>query len=169
MGFFSRLFKENTATKFTLLAPVNGKLVPASQIPDATFSEGILGPTIGIEPSADGTVYSPCDGTISQIFKTGHAVTITSTNNVEILIHVGINTVDLQGEGFQALVKDDQQVKAGDPLIKFDSNVIKGKGLSNVVPVVICNSQDFASVEFVEQNQDVTHSSVICTIVPNKE
>lgn len=165
MGLFDKLFGNKQPANITLKAPLNGELIPIQEIPDPTFSECVLGPTTCFKPGTDGTVYAPCDGVITQIFKTAHAVTITSTDKVEILIHVGINTVDLNGEGFEALVTDDEQVKAGQPLIKFDQEVIAKAGLSNLVPMVICNSTDFQSVEYITPRA-VTTNDDICTIIP---
>lgn len=165
MGFFNKLFGGNKPSIITLKSPIKGEMINVADIPDPTFAESVLGPTIGFKPGEDGTVYAPCDGVVTQIFKTAHAVTLTSTDKVEILIHVGINTVDLKGEGFEALVKDDEQVKAGQPLIRFDSKVIAAHGLSNLVPFVVCNSTDFKSVEFIEPRAVGTDDDV-CTIHP---
>ena len=165
MGFLDKLFGNKQSTVITLKAPLNGEMIPIQEIPDPTFSECVLGPTACFKPGEDGTVYAPCDGVITQIFKTAHAVTITSKDKVEILIHVGINTVDLKGEGFEALVADDQEVTAGQPLIKFDQAVIAKTGLSNLVPMVICNGMDFKSVEYAAPRA-VTTNDNICTIFP---
>lgn len=165
MGFLDKLFGNKQAANLTLKSPINGELIPTQEIPDPTFSECVLGPTACLKPGTDGTVYAPCDGVISQIFKTAHAVTITSKDGVEILIHVGINTVDLKGEGFEALVADEQEVKVGQPLIKFDQEVIAKAGLSNLVPMVILNAMDFKSAEFVAPRAITTNDDV-CTIIP---
>ncbi len=142
----AKIFGSNSkSNNIELLSPVNGKIVNKNEIPDPTFAEDILGPTLGIEPT-EGVVYAPCDCKIEQIFKTGHAVSISTKDKLEILIHVGINTVDLKGEGFTALVEDNMEVTKGTPLIKFDIDLIKEKGFSTVVPVVICNASDFGEV-----------------------
>lgn len=168
MGFFDKLFGGNKPANITLKSPIKGDMINVTEIPDPTFAESVLGPTTCFKPGDDGTVYAPCDGVVTQIFKTAHAVTLTSTDNVEILIHVGINTVDLKGEGFEALVKDDDQVKAGQPLIRFDNKVIAQHGLSNLVPVVVCNASDFKSVEFIAPKA-VTTDDDICTIQPAEQ
>ncbi|MBO8415967.1 MAG: PTS glucose transporter subunit IIA [Proteobacteria bacterium] len=148
--------------KITLNSPVKGQLIDKAAIPDPTFADGILGATAGFL-SSDGVIYAPCDGQITQIFRTGHALTITSVNGVEILIHVGINTVDLKGRGFKALVEQDQKVKCGDELIKFEIETIKEAGFSLEIPMVICNGDDFAKVEFIAPCE-VTPASAVCTI-----
>lgn len=165
MGLFDKFFGSKKAEVIKLNSPLNGEIIDVKEIPDPTFSDCVLGPTICFKPGEDGTVYAPCDGTVTQIFKTAHALTITSNDKVELLIHVGINTVDLKGEGFEAYVKDDDVVKCGQPLIKFDQQVIAKAGLSNLVPVVICNAMDFKSVDFVGP-QSVTTNDQFCTINP---
>ena len=166
MRFLDKLLGKKAVEPIQIFAPLNGAILERQEIPDPTFSDEVLGPTLCFKPEGDDqTIYAPCDGVISQIFKTAHAVTITSKDKVEILIHVGINTVDLKGEGFEALVKDDEEVKAGQPLIKFDQEIIAQAGLSNLVPMVICNAMDFKSVEYVSPRA-VTTNDDICTIIP---
>ena len=113
MGFFDKLFgnkaeEEETAKFFgqskTVLAPIRGKVLAQADIPDETFAQGILGPGCGIEPTGK-TVYAPFDGTVNQVASTLHAVGLTSVDGIEILIHVGMDTVEMQGKGFKALVK----------------------------------------------------------------
>ena len=119
MGFFDKLFggksKDENTAKFTnqsktVLTPLQGKVLAQADIPDETFAQGILGPGCGIEPTGD-TVYAPFDGTVTQIATTLHAVGITSNDGIELLIHVGMDTVDMKGQGFTALVKENQKVR----------------------------------------------------------
>ena len=128
MGFFDKLFggksKDENTAKFTnqsktVLTPLQGKVLAQADIPDETFAQGILGPGCGIEPTGD-TVYAPFDGTVTQIATTLHAVGITSNDGIELLIHVGMDTVDMKGQGFTVLVKENQKVTAGTPLLKVD-------------------------------------------------
>ena len=114
MGFFDKLFggksKDENTAKFTnqsktVLTPLQGKVLAQADIPDETFAQGILGPGCGIEPTGD-TVYAPFDGTVTQIATTLHAVGITSNDGIELLIHVGMDTVEMNGKGFKALVKE---------------------------------------------------------------
>lgn len=165
MGLFDKLFGGKKADEIVIKSPVNGDIIELSEVPDPTFAECVLGPTTAFRPGEDGTVYAPCDGVITQIFKTAHAVTITSADKVELLIHIGINTVDLKGEGFQAFVKDDDEVKAGQPLIKFDQQIIANAGLSSVIPVVVCNASDFKDVTFAQPGK-VAVGDQICTVQP---
>lgn len=174
MGFISSLFgkkedeAQSTPSTYTLKAPLDGELVSAEETGDPTFADQILGPTVAFTPSDDSdcTVYAPCDAIVTQLFKTSHAVTLSSKDgSVEMLIHIGVNTVDLKGEGFTALVTDDQEVKAGDPLLKFDGKLLQSKGYKLIVPMAICNASDFEDVTFAEP-QAVTKQDVICTITP---
>ena len=131
MGFFDKLFggKHDAAPKFagekmTVMAPIDGTVIPLEQLPDETFAAAILGPGCGIEPTGD-TVYAPFDGTITQVASTLHAIGITSDDGIELLIHVGMDTVEMQGKGFTALVKEEQKVKAGTALLKVDLDAIR--------------------------------------------
>lgn len=161
MSLFGNLFAKKD-NQIHIFSPVQGNVVLASDIPDPTFAENILGPTTAIIPTT-GHVYAPFDGTITQIFKTGHALTITSKDGVELLIHVGINTVDLKGEGFKALVADNQEVTKGTPLIDFDINFIMEKGYNIIVPVVICNPTDFTNINFTAPG-NVNNETIICSL-----
>ena len=169
MGFLDKLLGKKAVEPIQIYAPLNGAILERQEIPDPTFSDEVLGPTLCFKPEGDDqTIYAPCDGVISQIFKTAHAVTITSKDKVEILIHVGINTVDLKGQGFEAYVHDDQEVKAGQPLIRFDSKVIADAGLCGYVPFVILNASDYATCQFVTP-QPITTKDVVCTLTAKEE
>jgi PTS system sucrose-specific IIC component len=128
-----------------VLQPVKGKVIPLEDIPDETFASGILGQGVGIEPS-EGIVMAPFDGVVTSVFDTKHAITLES-NGMEMLIHVGINTVNMKGEGFTAFVKDGDTVKAGQKLLGFDRNAIKKAGYSDTVAVLMGNSDDMDGVE----------------------
>ena len=138
MGFFDKLFggkaeQEETAKFFgqskTVLTPIRGKVLAQADIPDETFAQGILGPGCGIEPTGK-TVYAPFDGTVNQVASTLHAVGLTSDDGIEVLIHVGMDTVEMNGKGFKALVKEGDKVKAGTPLLKVDLDAIKAAGIA---------------------------------------
>ena len=122
-----------------------GTFVPMESIPDPTFSEGILGICCGIEPET-GKVYSPMDGTISQLADTLHAIGIEA-GGVELLIHVGIDTVSMKGDGFKSHVSEGQSVKKGDLLLTMDLEKIKAAGHPATIMVIVTNSDDLASVE----------------------
>ena len=148
MGFFSKLFggAKAEAPANEIYAPVAGKAVDVTEVPDPTFSSGMLGKGIAILPS-DGKIYAPCDGTVSVMFETGHAVSMVADCGAEVLIHVGLETVGLQGKGFTVHAQNGQKVKKGDLLIEVDLDVLKEAGLNPITPVLICNSDDFSKFE----------------------
>ena len=129
----------------TVLQPVKGKVIAREAIPDDTFASGVLGDGVGIEPS-DELVVAPFDGTISSVAESQHAVGVES-NGMEMLIHVGVDTVNMQGDGFTCLVKEGDEVKAGQPLIRFSREKIKAAGYSDTVAVLLTNSDDLEGVE----------------------
>ena len=129
----------------TVLQPVKGTVIARESIPDDTFASGVLGDGVGIIPEDD-LVVSPFDGTISSVAESQHAVGIES-NGMEMLIHVGVDTVNMQGDGFTCLVKEGDEVKAGQPLIRFDREKIKAAGYSDTVAVLLTNSDDLDGVE----------------------
>ncbi len=161
MGFFSKLFggAKAEAPANEIYAPVAGKAVDVTEVPDPTFSSGMLGKGIAILPS-DGKIYAPCDGTVSVMFDTGHAVSLTADNGAEVLVHVGLETVGLKGEGFTIHAQNEQKVKKGDLLIEVDLEVLKAKGLNPITPVLICNSDEYTRFETVT-GQDVAAGDVV--------
>lgn len=130
----------------TVYAPLEGKVVALTDVPDATFAEGVLGLGAAIEPAV-GEVVAPADGEVSSIFDTHHAVGLTLDNGMELLIHVGINTVALNGEGFTAHVSEGDRVKRGQPLISFDKEFIISKGYPIITPVIISNADDYKEIK----------------------
>ena len=130
----------------TVYAPVSGNVVPSEQIPDETFAAGILGRGVGIEPS-EGVVVAPFDGEISSVTETHHAVGVTSPDGMELLIHVGVDTVDMKGDGFQCFVKAGQKVKAGEKLITFDREKIAAAGHPDMVAVLLTNADDYKDLK----------------------
>lgn len=141
MGFFKNLFSKNVDA---LYAPVAGKAVPVTQVPDPTFAEEMLGKGIAIEPT-EGKVYAPCDATVDMMFETGHAVSLVADFGAEILIHVGLETVSLKGEHFTIRAKNGDKVKKGDLLIEFDLEAIRAKGFNTITPMLVCNSADYGT------------------------
>ena len=126
-------------------APVSGTVIPSEEIPDETFAAGVLGQGVGIQP-AEGFIAAPFDGEISSVAETRHAVGITSPDGMEVLIHVGVDTVAMNGEGFECFVQEGQTVKAGEKLIAFDRDKIAAAGHPDVVVVLVTNSDDYESV-----------------------
>lgn len=124
-----------TGDTLKLVAPITGNLISLSEIPDPVFSQGMMGTGFGIEP-AEGKVVSPVNGKVISVFPTKHAVTLQANNGTEILIHFGLDTTLLKGEGFTSYVSDGQAVKAGDLLLTVDVEAIKDKVPSLNTPVV---------------------------------
>ena len=124
-----------------LLAPLNGKAIPLDKVSDATFASGALGNGAAIIPS-EGVVYSPVDGEISMFYDTKHAIGITANDGTEILIHIGIDTVNLEGKPFKGFIKEGDKVSCGDKLVEFDIDMIKKAGCDIVTPVIITNTDD---------------------------
>ena len=144
MGFFDKLFggKHDAAPKFagekmTVMAPIDGTVIPLEQIPGC-----------GIEPTGD-TVYAPFDGTITQVASTLHAIGITSDDGIELLIHVGMDTVEMQGKGFTALVKEEQKVKAGTALLKVDLDAIRAANHPTTTAVIVTNADDLPKLHII--------------------
>lgn len=129
-------------------APIRGQVVPMEEIPDPTFASGVLGVGCGIVPE-EGEVVAPFDGAISSAAATAHAVGIESPDGIELLIHVGIDTVSLDGKGFRLLCAQGDQVKAGQPILRFDLDVIHKAKLSTVTAIMVTNADDYDNVSLI--------------------
>lgn len=131
----------------TVCSPMNGELVELSKVPDPTFAEGILGQGVAILP-AEGKLYSPVDATVSSVFDTKHAIALATDTGAEMLMHVGLETVSLNGKYFTPRVKDGDKVKTGDLLLEFDLDAIK-KDFQTFTPVLVTNADEFSSVDVI--------------------
>lgn len=159
MGFLDGIFRKK---ELEIGAPAAGRCVSIKTVPDPTFSEEILGKGVAVEPS-EGKFYAPADGTVSTLFPTLHAVGITTAGGVEILIHVGLDTVNLKGEHFTAHVETGKAVSKGDLLLEADLKAIADAGYHTITPVLICNSADFNEV-VPEEEKDVKPGDCILRI-----
>jgi len=146
-----------------LYSPVKGRVVPLSEVADETFAGELLGTTIAVEPE-DGKVTAPCDGEITNIFETGHAVCLTTKTGGELLIHIGIDTVKMDGTGFVKKVADGDQVKAGDVLVEVDLDAVKEAGHPATTMMILANADDFSEVEKAEPGE-VTSTDEVCRLV----
>lgn len=146
----------------TIKAPLSGKVVKLSQLNDQVFASGLMGKGIAIEPT-NGEVCAPVTGTITSILPTKHAIGITSDEGVELLIHVGMDTVELKGVGFECFVNENEHVKAGDLLLKADLKKIKAAGFSVTTPIVVTNTKEYSAVEVISSTE-VTKGHPLITI-----
>ena len=135
-----------------ICAPIKGETVPSKEVSDPTFAEELLGKAIAIKP-VEGKVYAPFDGEVLLMFETNHAVSLVSTKGAEILIHVGIDTILLKGEHYTAHIKSGSVIKKGDLLLEFDIDAIKTAGYEVIVPVVVCNSDDYRKITCITGKQ----------------
>ncbi|MEX3704114.1 glucose PTS transporter subunit IIA, partial [Paraburkholderia sp. BR14317] len=144
----SRLMDPHTRAEghIVLVSPLTGPVVPLASVPDPVFSEGLFGDGIGVDPLV-GRVVAPCDGIVVHLARTGHAVTLQSAEGAQVLVHVGIDTVELNGKGFTPKVKQGAQVRLGDTLIEFDLDVVACNAPSLVSVVAIANSDAFEVIE----------------------
>ncbi|MUV36811.1 PTS system beta-glucoside-specific EIIBCA component [Lentibacillus sp. JNUCC-1] len=147
---FKNLFKKHDEPQdITVYAPITGKVTALEEVPDPVFSQKMMGEGVAIEPD-DGTVYAPVDGTIIQLFETKHAIGIRAENGAEILIHIGLDTVELKGDGFTAFVAEDDHVKTGDKLLTFDIDTIKSHDKNPITPIIVTNKDDMGEIELTE-------------------
>ena len=131
--------------KISIKSPVKGEAVPLSQVDDPTFAEEIMGKGIAIIPTED-EIFSPINGTVSLVFNTKHAIGLKTEDGAEVLIHIGLDTVKLNGEHFTTFVKSGDKVKVGDKLVEFDREAIKNKGYDIITPIIITNSSDYLDI-----------------------
>ena len=145
-------FKKKEDKGIEIGSPVKGKAVPLSQVSDPTFGEEILGKGVAIIPE-EGKICAPCDGTIEMIFETLHAISMTTADGVELLVHIGLDTVALKGEHFTAHKQSGDTVKKGDLIISVDLEAVKAAGYDVITPVIVCNTPDYQSVDAVTDTE----------------
>lgn len=135
-----------------LVSPLAGELLPLSEVKDEVFSSGAMGEGVAVEPS-EGVLHASADGKVVMTFPTGHAIGMKTSDGAEILMHIGMDTVNLQGHGFETLVAKGDEVKAGDELVKFDIDAIHAKGYVVTTPIVVTNSKDYEKITVVSQGK----------------
>ncbi|WP_284141501.1 MULTISPECIES: beta-glucoside-specific PTS transporter subunit IIABC [unclassified Virgibacillus] len=143
---------ENASQPINIVSPLTGNIVPLEQIPDSTFSEGLVGKGVAILPEGD-VVYAPFSGTVTMVTPTNHAIGITSDTGVELLIHIGLETVSLNGEGFHLHVEEGTKIQPGDKLLTFDMEQLKQKEVSLISPIIVLNSPDFLDVIYTAEQK----------------
>ena len=143
-------FEDENSEEEHITTPLEGKVLPLSEANDAAFAAGVMGKGAVIEPTL-GEVYAPFDGQVMTVFPTKHAIGLISEQGTELLIHVGIDTVQLEGKYFESFVSQGQKIQKGDLLLKFDMEAIEAAGFSTQVPIIITNSSDFADIVITDK------------------
>ncbi|MGO3048632.1 MAG: beta-glucoside-specific PTS transporter subunit IIABC [Staphylococcus sp.] len=159
----SMISPQNEHLETTIYAPIHGQTIALSEVNDPIFSEGMMGKGIAIKPY-DNTVLAPLDGVISMIAPSKHAIGITSENGVELLIHVGLDTVQLNGKGFELLIQENDKITRNQPLLNFDKDTIQSQGYDTVIPIIITNSNEFDDI-IIEDPAEVKQNEAIFTII----
>ncbi|GAA0861845.1 PTS glucose transporter subunit IIA [Paraclostridium tenue] len=149
MGIFDIFKKSKQEESKGIVSPTNGELLEITKVPDEVFSTKMMGDGFAIK-STDGIIVSPVDGKVGVIFETKHAIIIESKEGKEVLIHLGIDTVNLKGEGFEVFVNVGDEVKAGDKLVKMDLPFIESNAKSSISPVIFTNLESNESIKVVE-------------------
>lgn len=157
----SKLFKKR---KLQIIAPVNGETVTLEQVPDPVFSQKMMGEGIALLP-AEGKIHAPIDGTVILIPDTKHAIALKSSDGTEILIHIGLETVNLKGKGFNTLVKIGENVSIGQPLVEVDWAYIEQHATSTITPIIITNSADRV-IELNDVHESILGETVLFTVSP---
>jgi PTS system D-glucosamine-specific IIA component/PTS system glucose-specific IIA component len=149
-----KFFNKKQKSDLKLIAPATGKAIDLSEVPDPVFAQKMVGDGVAIDVTGD-TIVAPADGTLTLVFKTKHAFALTLNNGIELLVHIGLDTVSLDGEGFEQLAQEGTFVKAGTPIIKINRDFILEKGFSLITPVLVTNP-DIVSELSTSINKDVT-------------
>ena len=159
-NIFKPKTKVETAQKNVLLAVATGDAIPLSEVPDQVFAQKMAGDGMAIVVKGD-TIVAPADGELSLVFNTKHAFAMTLSNGIELLVHIGVDTVTLNGEGFEQLAEQGTKVKAGTPIIKIDREFILSKGLSLATPILVTNPDILKSITPTESGSVVAGESEI--------
>lgn len=153
--FIDKIMKKKDENLEILTAPVDGEVIDITKVQDKVFSEKIIGDGIAIE--SNGKIFkAPASGELKVIFETNHAFAMTLENGLDILVHIGIDTVKLNGEGFKRLANEGENVKKGQPIIEIDRELIEGRGYSLVTPVLITNMEALETIDYYNLGEIVT-------------
>lgn len=151
--------------KQEILSPLKGRIIPLTEMEDEAFASLVMGKGVAILPS-EGKLYAPADGTVSLVFRTGHAYSVVTEDGAELLIHVGVNTVKLKGQYFISHVKQGDTVKGGDLLAEFDVEAIRAAGYDTTTPIIVSNTASYMDVLVMKENgEDVVEGEQLLTIV----
>jgi PTS system beta-glucosides-specific IIC component len=150
--------------KEIVTSPVQGQMMPLSTASDQAFAQGALGKGVVIHPTV-GEVVAPFDGTVMTMFPTKHAIGLISDNGLELLIHIGLDTVQLDGKYFEAHVEQGAKVKRGDKLVSFDIKAIEEAGFSVETPVIVTNSADYLDIIETDHKEGISSSDELLTVL----
>ena len=170
MGLFDLFKKGNKGEEVKkefdgkVIAPISGNLLPLSEVPDEVFAQKMIGDGVAIEPTASGVMVAPASGRIEKIFDTNHAFSIVTPEGIEIFVHFGMDTVQLEGKGFERLVNEGDVVKKGTPLIKYDYDFLKENAKSIITPVIISNPDEFGALNGVESGSAVAGETLVLNV-----
>ena len=146
----------------TIYSPLTGKVVSLSEVNDPVFSQEMMGKGAAVIPTV-GRVVAPCNAEVINVFRTLHAITIKADNGAEIIIHVGLDTVALDGKYYKSHVEDGERIKKGDLLLTFDLEKIKGEGYDVITPIIVTNSAEYQRVEKLK-NDDVSGGDALISL-----
>ncbi len=146
-----------------LASPLSGTVVALANVPDEVFASGAMGNGIAIDPS-EGLVCAPTNAEVTLVFPTGHAIGLRTENGAELLIHIGMDTVSLEGKGFETFVQVGDQVTAGQKLVRFDRDVIEAAGLPVITPIIVTNSADFTDILVTQESQVATGDYLLTAV-----
>ncbi len=126
-----------------ILAPISGRSVPLSEVPDEVFAEGMAGEGVAVVPDASGEAVAPVSGTLVKLFEGGHAFGIATDEGVEMIVHLGLDTIEMRGAGFERIATEGDRIEAGQPIVHYDLEAIRAAGYDPVTPVVITNADEY--------------------------
>jgi PTS system D-glucosamine-specific IIA component/PTS system glucose-specific IIA component len=158
--FLKKKKKEKNINLFKLVAPVTGKLLSLTDVPDPVFAQKMAGDGVAVMPEDD-VIVAPADGELTLVFDTKHAFAMTLDNGIELLVHIGLETVTLKGKGFEQLIQSGIKIKAGTPIMKVDREYIKSKGFSLITPILITNTDNTKSIVSVKNANVVAGETII--------
>ncbi|CAL4042041.1 PTS system glucose-specific EIIA component [Buchnera aphidicola (Phyllaphis fagi)] len=163
MNLFYKLFQNRTSQETDIIAPISGKIMSITTVPDEVFSKKIVGDGIAIQPSGN-KIVAPVEGTIGTIFKTMHAFSIITKNEIEIFVHFGIDTILLKGKGFKKIANENQKVNVGDTIIEYDLDFLTKKSKSVLTPIIISNVNQIKKIKKYS-GQAIAGKTVIMKII----
>lgn len=172
MGFFDCLFGRCNKNKsidrkeknISVYSPIDGDILPLKEVPDVMFADGLLGDGIAVNPNKSGIMKAPISGKLVQLFETKHAFVVETEDGLQVLTHFGLNTVNLKGEGFKAIAKENDYVKLGDPIVEYDYEFLKEKAESLVTPIVILESEAYKEIVKSDENNAIAGETKLLTV-----